>query len=115
MTLTREKLLALKPTVSKIEVIGWGDVFVKPLTELQRSKRVAAMFDENTQKSDDAKLKYRVHMLIDQLCDESGNNLFTEGDSKELLSLEGLKLDSLIEAVTDWNESYAGQKNEQGE
>ena len=45
-SLTREKLLSLKPTPKEVEVEGFGIVFLKPLTELLRSRRLSELFDE---------------------------------------------------------------------
>lgn len=112
MTLTRETLLALKPVATPIEVEGLGTVFVKPLSELQRSKRLTAMWDEKSDKAEESKIKYRVNMIIDQVCDEEAKPLFTEGDAKDILALQGSKLDNLVNAIGDYNDSQLSEKNE---
>lgn len=115
MTLTKKDLLALKPEPHAIETKSHGTIYVKALTEFQRSKRLSDLYNEKGGKSEDARLKLRVNMIVDQLCDEKGNSLFNEGDVKDLLALESSKLDPLVDAISDWNEKYASEKNETGE
>ena len=115
MTLTKKMLLAETPKPVAVECKGRGTIYVKPLTEFQRSKRLADLWDEKGSKAEDARLKMRVHMIVDQLCDEKGKNLFTEGDVKDLLALECSSLDSLVDAIGDFNEEYLSEKNEPAE
>lgn len=111
MTLTKASLLAETPKPVAVECEGRGTIYVKPLTEFQRSKRLADLWNDKGNKSEDAKLKLRVHMIVDQLCDEHGKSLFTEGDVKDLLALEASSLDSLVEAISDYNDTYMSEKN----
>ena len=46
-SLTRELLLALKPEVQKFEVEHLGTVFIKPLTELARSRRMTEAYGKD--------------------------------------------------------------------
>ena len=112
MTLTRESLLAMKPEATKVEVEGFGTVYMKPLTEFQRSKRLADLYGENNDKQEDAKLKFRINLIIDQVCDERCKPLFNEGDAKDLLAIEGSKLDALVNAISDFNDGLPQEKNE---
>jgi hypothetical protein len=115
MTLTKASLLAETPKPVAIECEGRGTIHVKPLTEFQRSKRLADLWNDKGGKSEDARLKLRVHMIIDQLCDEKGKNLFTEGDAKDLLALEASSLDSLVDAISEYNDNYMSEKNGKAE
>lgn len=106
MTLTRKSLLkSCKPEVHTVDIAGVGKVFVRSLTELQRSRRLAEMFDGNGNLTTSAKQKRRVHMIIDQLCEDAdGTPMFSEGDVGELMGLDGVKLDPYIEAIQAVNE-----------
>ena len=115
MTLTKKSLLAETPKPVAVECEGRGTVHVKPLTEFQRSKRLSDLWNDKGGKSEDAKLKLRVHMIVDQLCDENGKNLFTEGDVKDLLALEASSLDSLVDAISKFNDDYMSEKNGKAE
>lgn len=115
MTLTKQSLLAQKPKPVKVDAKEHGEVWVKPLSEFQRSKRLADLWSDKDNKSEDARLKLRVNMVVDQLCDEHGKNLFTEGDVKDLLALESGVLDALVEAISDFNDSFIEEKNDKGE
>lgn len=115
MTLTREKLFALKPTIASIKVEGFGEVYVKALTELQRSKRLTQMFDSKGKANLAEQARNRVYMIIDQLCEKDGKQLFNEGDSKDLLALDALKIDNLCEAISNWNDTFHEEKNEKAE
>ena len=111
MTLTKKSLLAETPRPTAVECEGRGTIYVKPLTEFQRSKRLADLWNDKGDKAEDAKLKLRVNMIVDQLCDEKGKNLFNEGDVKDLLALESSSLDSLVDAISDFNDKYSSEKN----
>lgn len=99
-SLTKQALLDhCKVEVKEVNVEGVGVLFVKPSTELQRSKRIADMFDKNGNLTDESKQRRRVNLIIDHICDEDGNAMFNEGDAKDLLALDGTKLDPFVEAV----------------
>ena len=99
-SLTKQALLDhCKVEVKEVNVEGVGILFVKPSTELQRSKRIADMFDKNGNLTDESKQRRRVNLIIDHICDEDGNAMFNEGDAKDLLALDGTKLDPFVEAV----------------
>lgn len=102
-SLTRELLLALKPVAKKVEVEGLGVVYIKPLTELLRSRRLAELFDEKGKSDKATQEKRRANMIIDQVCDETGEPLFNPSDLKDILELDGAKLDSLVHAILDFN------------
>ena len=112
-SLTREKLFALKPEPKKIEVEGIGEVYIKPLTELLRSRRLAELFDEKGKSDKATQEKRRANMIIDQVCDEKGEQMFKSSDLKEILELDGAKLDTLVHAILDFNTE--DEKKEPGE
>ena len=112
-SLTREKLLALKPAPKEIEVEGLGKVFIKPLTELLRSRRLAELFDEKGKSDKATQEKRRANMIIDQVCDKDGQAMFTQADLKDILELDGAKLDELVHAILDFNTD--DEKKDQGE
>jgi hypothetical protein len=112
-SLTRELLFALKPEAKKVEVEGLGVVYIKPLTELLRSRRLAELFDEKGKSDKATQEKRRANMIIDQVCDEKGEPLFNASDLKDILELDGAKLDSLVHAILDFNTD--DEKKDQGE
>ncbi len=99
-SLTKQLLLDhCKIEVKEVNIEGLGVLHVKPSTELQRSKRIADMFDKNGNLTNESKQRRRVNLIIDHICDKDGKAMFNEGDSKDLLALDGSKLDPFIEAV----------------
>lgn len=98
-SLTRDmflKELVVKPV--EVEVNGVV-IYVKPATELQRSKRAAATFDNDGNLNTKYLEKRRVLSLIDHLCDKDGEPLFTEKDTKELQSLDSFQIDPYFLAI----------------
>ncbi len=99
-SLTKQALFDhCKIEVKEVNIEGLGILHVKPSSELQRSKRIADMFDKNGNLTNESKQRRRVNMIIDHVCDKDGNPMFTEGDAKDLLALDGTKLDAFVEAV----------------
>ncbi len=112
-SLTKELLLALKPEAKKVEVEGLGVVYIKPLTELLRSRRMTEAYGKDGKLCQDYKQKMRAKMIVDQLCDEKGECLFTDSDLNDVLNLDGLKLDKLCDVIHDFNEKH--EKKDPGE
>jgi len=99
-SLTKQLLLDhCKIEVKEVNIEGLGVLYVKPSSELLRSKRIAEMFDKNGNLTNESKQRRRVNLIIDHICDKDGKAMFNEGDSKDLLALDGSKLDPFIEAV----------------
>lgn len=76
MSLTRETILNAKPKTKPIEVPEWGGtVYIRKLSiaAIQSLKEVGERVGG-------------VQWLIVCLCDEHGNNLFTEADAEQLES-----------------------------
>ena len=114
MTLTKKFLLEeFKPTVSKYEHVSVGVFYIKQRTELQRCKRIGELYDKKGNVVQSVFDKRRAFLLIDQLCDEDGKCLFTDGDMKDILALESEKLDPILEAISLANGEL--EKNESGE
>jgi len=98
-SLTRElflKELVIKPV--KVE-IGGVVFYVRPMSEIARSKRAASMFDKQGNIDPAYVEKRRVINLIDHLCDENGEMLFTEKDVKALQELDSFKIDPYFQAI----------------
>lgn len=108
MSLTKAILLK-KAAVSKPDLLGefFGEqVYVKAVSELQRSRRMASMYDmKKEQMRSDAMQRARCLTVVDHLCDEEGNNLFTEKDVNDIMTLDAMKLDVLVSAIEDWADS----------
>jgi len=109
MSLTKATLLK-KAAVSKPEVLGefFGEtVYVKSISELKRSRRLAQMFDMKKERvREDAMQRARVLSIVDHVCDEDGTELFSEKDVNQLMELDALKLGELISAIEEWQESH---------
>lgn len=106
MTLTKEALAEkCKPTSEKMEIPGFGDVYVRSVSELQRSRRVARLFGSDQAANERNRGLRRVHSIIDQVVDENGDPLFrdTPEDVEFLCSLDGNKLDPLVAAIQQFN------------
>ena len=112
MSLTKEALLegAKDDPPHLLGEFFGHKVFVKPMSELKRSRRLAGMFD------DDGKLKpaylerARVYAITDHVCDEEGNNLYSDKDVPDLLNLSCEKIEPLHEAIKDWIEGNEGNE-----
>ena len=115
MSLTKATLLK-KAAVSKPSLLGefFGeDVYVKAVSELQRSRRMASMYDpKKEQLRSDALQRARCLTLVDHLCDKDGNALFVEKDINDLMLLDAMKIDVLIQAIEDWADGR--EKKQQG-
>ena len=112
MSLTKATLLK-KAAVSKPEVLGefFGEtVYVKPVSELQRSRRMAQMYDMKKEKMRvDAIQRARCLTIVDHLCDEEGKALFTEKDVNDIMALDAMKLDLLVSAIEEWADGREGK------
>lgn len=105
MSLTKKSLLAelacSKPQKLPVTLFG-QQLWVKPVSEFQRSRRLASLYDKKGQVDNDAIRRARIYTIIDHLCDKDGVNIFKDSDVKELLELDALKLDLLTSAIEDW-------------
>ena len=108
MSLTKAILLK-KAGISKPELLGqfFGeDVYVKAVSELQRSRRMSAMYDvKKEQMRPDALQRARCLVVVDHLCDKAGECLFTEKDVNDIMQLDAMKLDVLVSAIEGWADS----------
>jgi predicted lipoprotein len=105
-SLTKASLLALKPKASKVEVKGLGEIWLKPLTELLRSRRLTELFG-GKDGAQDPKVaeRRRAQMIVDQLCEgESGEAMFSQAEINDILQLDSLQLDALCDAIYNYNE-----------
>ncbi len=100
-SLTRESFfsdLAIEP----IEVELNGTIFyVRPISELKRSQRYSMMFDKSGNIDPKFMEKRRVLSLIDHICDENGEPLFTEKDLKALQELDSVQIDPYYAAIDE--------------
>ena len=115
MSLTKATLLK-KAAISKPDQLGefFGEmVYVKSVSELQRSRRISSLYDAKKDcMRPDAMQRSRCLTVIDHVCDEDGKALFTEKDINDLMSLDAMKLDILIKAIEDW--AGEREKKQQG-
>jgi hypothetical protein len=99
--------LVTKP--SAVEVNGMT-MYVKPISEVKRSSRAASAMDDEGNFKREYLERRRVYAIIDHVCDEDGNPLFTEKDIKQLLQLDSNKLDAFYVAVAQFAEEGMGNE-----
>jgi hypothetical protein len=113
MSLTKATLLK-KAALDKPDLLGefFGEkVYVKSVSELQRSRRMAQIFDAKKGKmKSDAMQRARCLTIVDHLCSEDGTPLFTERDVNDIMALDAMKLDLLNSAIEDWAEAREGKR-----
>lgn len=109
MTLTKAAFFqAVKPKEPlKFEIPGFGDVWIKDVGEVQRSRRIASMFDGNGNRIRSMTDRRRLYEVIDQVCvDAKGTPLFTDADLEELTDdakVSHSKLEPLYAAILAFN------------
>ena len=112
MSLTKATLLK-KAAISRPTVLGefFGEtVYVKSISEFQRSRRMASMYDMKKERMrEDALQRARCLTVVDHVCDENGECLFTEKDVNDIMQLDALKLDILVSAIEEWAEKREGK------
>jgi hypothetical protein len=113
MSLTKAILLK-KAAVKKPDVLGefFGEtVYVKSVSELQRSRRMASLYDMKKEKMrDEALLRARCATIVDHVCDKDGKPLFTDKDMNDLMELDAILMDQLIHAIEEWVASREGKQ-----
>ena len=112
MSLTKKNLLAelacSKPDKLPVKLFG-HEMWVKPVSEFQRSRRLASLYDKKGQVDNDAIRRARIYTIIDHLCDKDGESIFKDSDVKELLELDALKVDMLTHAIEEWATKREGK------
>ena len=112
MSLTKKQLLdelvCSKPEKLPKRVFG-KDAWVKPVSEFQRSRRLAALYGKDGNVSREALRKARLYTIIDHLCDENGDGLVEESDLKELMQFDALKIDVIVSVIEDWVSAREGK------
>lgn len=90
-SLTRDLLLSSdnEPTVEKVDnVPGLGTVFYKKQSEMQSSRRLAALYSGDEKLVQRVRELRRIHLIIDCICNEDGTPMFTEADAGKMLKLK---------------------------
>jgi len=112
MSLTKKQLLdelvCTKPEKLPKKVFG-QDAWVKPVSEFQRSRRLASLYGKDGQVSREALRKARLYTVIDHLCDQNGEPLFQESDLKELMEFDALKIDVIVSVIEEWVTAREGK------
>lgn len=105
MSLTKKNLLSQlacdKPEKLEGEFFG-EDLYVRPVSEFKRSRRLAELLGKDGNPSRDGLQRARVMTIIDHLCDKDGQPIFDERDLADLLEMDALKLDLLTSAIESW-------------
>ncbi len=109
-SLTREmflETLVIKPT--KVELDG-VTLYLKPISELKRSQRAAMMITKAGEIDKKYMERRRLYSLIDHLCDENGEPLFTEKDISSLQELDSIQIDPYFKAVMQFTGEDQGNE-----
>ena len=115
MSLTKSKFLeAYKPSDAEFlgDFLGMK-LYVKPCSELKRSRRGASMVDNNGNVKKNYRERARAYSIVDSICDENGKWLFDDDDIPAILQLDSIKLDELCGAIQEW--TYKSEGNDQSE
>lgn len=111
MSLTKKTLLkelaCAKPDKLPAKLFG-EDVWVRPVSEFQRSRRLANLYSKSGEISKDALTRARLFTVVDHLCDNNGEPVFDENDINDLQQLDALKLDILVSAIEEWSNEREG-------
>lgn len=115
-TLTRESLLDKAQMESKVvDVPTFGEVLIRPVGEVRRSKRMSDLFDANGELIKENQYYQRLHRIIDQVCNPDGSPMFTDADIEGVLAeLPSVRLDYLSAAIVAFNaqvDEPAAKKN----
>ena len=112
MSLTKKTLLdAFKQDPPHLLGEFFGvEVYVKPITEFARSRRMSQMFDHKKgEPRKDALERSRGLTIVDHVCDADGNLLFSEKEVTDIMASDASKLDTLIVAIEEWMEDRVGK------
>ncbi len=105
MSLTKATLLK-KTQTSKPDHLGefFGlDLYVKPVSELQRSRRMAAMYDSKKEQiRPEAMQRARCLTIIDHICDKDGESVFNDKDINDVMTMDSHKVDIITSAIEGW-------------
>ena len=106
MSLTKKALLdAVIAKTEKPHNLGeyFGQtVYVKKMSEVKRTRRAASMFDKDGEINDKWRERARIYTIIDHVCDEAGELIFTEKDVPQWQAAQADVIDDLVEAITEW-------------
>ena len=103
-TLTREAFFEKTKTHHEtFDIEGFGSIGIRSCPELQRSRRIASLFDANGRLVDNHRHLRRIYMIIDQCVDDDGKPMFDESHVKQLGEADAAKLDPLIAAINLFN------------
>lgn len=109
-TLTREALLEqAQPEFTWATIEGIGRVGIRSVSEVQRSRRIASLFDADGNIIPEHRALRRVHLIIDHLMADETTPMFTDADINQLGALDGAKLDVYVAAI---NHITGSQKKE---
>jgi len=112
-TLTREALF--EKAARRYEVVdvdGWGKVGIRSRSQVGKSRRETAMFDDDGKLIRSVYDMRQIHMLIDQLMVDETTPMFTESDVEALGELDGVKLEPLHAAVWLFNATEDPKKTD---
>lgn len=105
-TLTKAKFLEL--TTQRVEefknVAHFGDVWLRDVSEVQRSRRMTSMYDNNGNRLSEQIARRKLFDIIDQVCiDSKGTPMFTDADLPQLQNCSAGRLNPLLAAIAIFN------------
>ena len=102
MALSRDELLAIRPTSEAVEIPGHGKVFVKGLTAKERDDYEQSLVEVGPDGRTRAKSNQenvRARLVVRAICDESGERLFSDADVGEVGGIDGAVIDQIWDAA----------------
>ena len=114
MSLTKKALLdaviAKTEGAHKLGEFFGQTIHVKKMTEVKRTRRAASMFDKEGEIQEKYRERARIYTIIDHVCDEDGELLFSEKDIPQWQAAQADVLDDLVEAITGWAAGEEGNE-----
>lgn len=112
-TITKEQFLnAIKPSCKTVEVQGVGKMLVRTAGEVQRSRRIARLYDENGNINEEQFALRRIHTIVDQVMLDEKTPMFTEKEALEWADGNSHLVDRIYAAIDKVNSEDAGKKDE---
>lgn len=111
-TLTKQALMAsLDRKAEKVKLSGNREVWVRPVPEVVRCRRVAQLGElDKDGKLDRAEMlsRDRAYSIIDQIMVDDKTPMFEDSDFDELVSKPSSSIDELVDAIKAFNGGSEG-------
>lgn len=82
-----------------VEIEGLGNVRIRSMTELERSRLEASIRDKKGNLSSSRMVDLKCRMIVDSVVDENGNPLFTNRDIDQIRQQDSKVTNALVDAI----------------